>query len=338
MISVGIVGYGYWGPNLLRAFSRCRGARVKAVCDSSTEHLVAARHHDPALLLATSFEELLADPAIDAMVIATPVASHFELALAALRSGRHVLVEKPMTATSEEATRLVEEAARRRLTLMVDHPYVYSTAVRKIAELLDGGGIGELYYYDSVRINLGRFRSDVDVMWDLAAHDLAILDFLTGRQPRRVSVTGASHFGGGLHDIAYLSMFYGDVFLAHVHVNWCAPVKVRRTLLGGSRQMIVYDDLEPSEKVKVYDRSVALAHDERQVRIGYRAGDVWTPHLEVADALEEAATDFVHCVNHGARPRSSGEMGLRVVRLLEAASRSLHGDGQPVEIPADAFG
>ncbi len=337
MISVGIVGYGYWGPNLSRAFAACRGAQVKAVCDLSPERLLAARHHDPLLLLATSFEELLADPAIDAIVIATPAASHFELAMTALRSGRHVLVEKPMATSSEDATRLVEEAARRHLTLMVDHPYVYSNAVRKIGELLNEGGIRELYYYDSVRINLGRFRSDVDVIWDLAAHDLAILDFLTEQQPRRVSVTGASHFGGGLHDIAYLSMFYGDSFLAHVHVNWCAPVKVRRTLLGGSRQMIVYDDLEPSEKVKVYDRRVSLEQDERQARIGYRAGDVWAPHVEVADALEAAATDFIHCVNHGARPRSSGEMGLRVVRLLEAASRSLHDDGQPVDLPAEAL-
>ena len=242
----------------------------------------------------------------------------------------HVLLEKPMTSGSTTAARLIEEARRRRLTLMVDHTFVYTPAVRKIAELIRGGEVGDLYYYDSVRINLGRFQSDVNVLWDLAAHDLAILDFLTGGQPASVSATGARHLSGESHSIAYVSLFYPSGLLAHIHVNWLSPVKVRRTLLGGSRRLIVYDELEPSDKVKVYEHDLAL--ECRQKQIGFRAGDMWAPRLEVGDTLEAVARHFLECVASGAGPDTGGAFGLRVVRILEASTESLLAGGRPVAL------
>jgi predicted dehydrogenase len=338
MIGVGIVGCGYWGPNLIRAFTETVEARVVAVCDLCQERLVAVQRRYPWVRATTSFDDLLAGGDLDAIVIATPVATHFDFALAALRSHRHVFVEKPMAHNSEAAARLVDEAARLRLTLMVDHPFVYTSAVRKIGDLIRGGEIGDLYYYDSVRINLGRFQSDVNVLWDLAAHDLSILDTLTGRGPAAASATGARHLDGTAHNIAYLTLFYDDALLAHVHVNWLAPLKVRRTLIGGSRRMIVYDELEPSEKVKVYDRGVSVSGNDaesREMRIGYRAGDMWAPRLEVKDALETAAAHFAACIGAGTRPLSDGESGLRVVRQLEAATQSLHANGRPIPMIAE---
>ncbi|HYL78872.1 MAG TPA: Gfo/Idh/MocA family oxidoreductase [Bryobacteraceae bacterium] len=338
MINVGIVGCGYWGPNLIRAFTEVSDARVIAICDISADHLAAMHRRYPALRTTTNFDDLLAAPDLDAIVIATPVATHFDFAMAALRSHRHVLVEKPMASSSDDAARLVDEAARQRLTLMVDHPFIYSSAVRKIGELIRAGDLGDLYYYDSVRINLGRFQSDVNVLWDLAAHDLSILDYLIGTPPARISATGARHLEDTAHNIAYLTLFYDSGLLAHAHVNWLAPLKVRRTLIGGSRRMIVYDELEPSEKVKIYDSGAApSANDDvsREMRIGYRTGDMWAPRLEVKDALETAAAHFIACIAAGTPPLSGGESGLRVVRQLEAATQSLYADGRPVPIVAE---
>jgi predicted dehydrogenase len=269
------------------------------------------------------------------VVIATPVQHHFELAMGALRAGKHVLVEKPMTSTSEQASRLIEEAAARRLVLMVDHTFVYTGAVRKMRELTEAGELGDIYYYDSVRINLGLFQHDVNVLWDLAVHDLSIMDFVLRKQPVAVSATGLAHVQGRPENIAYMTMFFDGSLMAHVHVNWLSPVKVRRTLLGGSRRMVVFDDLEASEKIKVYDRGISLnpsAENVYQMLIGYRAGDMWAPQLAVSEALSVEAAHFVACVRDGATPMTDGEAGLHVVRLLEAATESMAHQGRPVPL------
>jgi len=273
------------------------------------------------------------------VVIATPVAAHYDLARTALEAGKHVLLEKPFTSTAEQAERLIELAAVRGLVLMVDHTFVYTGAVRRIRELAAQGELGDIYYYDSVRINLGLFQHDVDVMWDLAVHDLSIMDYVLQRRPRAVSATGLAHVPGSPANIAYLTMFFDAPVIAHVHVNWLAPVKVRQTLIGGSRRMIVYDDLEASEKVKVYDRGISVNPSPEnlyQMKVGYRAGDMWAPQLAVTEALHTEAVHFLDCIDRGLQPETSGEAGLRIVRLLEAATASMGSQGRPVEIATGA--
>jgi predicted dehydrogenase len=337
MIGIGVIGYGYWGPNLVRNFAECAGAAVRVVCDLRDDRLMQVSRRFPAVRVTTEAADLINDPTVDAVVIATPVQYHFDLALAALRAGKHVLVEKPMASTSDEASRLVNEAATRNLTLMVDHTFVYTGAVRKMRELTESGELGTIYYYDSVRINLGLFQPDVNVLWDLAVHDLAIMDFVLQQQPVSVSATGLAHLPGKPENIAYLTMFFEGNLIAHVHVNWLAPVKVRRTLLGGSRRMIMFDDLEASEKIKVYDRGLSLSgtptpENLHQLQIGYRSGDMWAPQLAVSEALSVETAHFVECVQQRTRPITDGEAGLRVVRLLEAATESMAQQGRLVTI------
>lgn len=334
MLSIGVVGYGYWGPNWVRNLAELPGARLSAVCDLRPERLAAVATRYPSVRVSTNTQDLLSDPTLDALVIATPVTSHFTLALQALRAGKHVLVEKPLTTTVAEAETLIEEAARRRLILMVDHTFVYTGAVRKIRELVASERLGGLYYYDAVRVNLGLFQHDVNVLWDLAVHDLSIMDYVLGKQPVAVAATGMAHING-LEDIAYLTCFFADKLIAHLHVNWLAPVKLRRTLIGGTRQMVVYDDLEPSEKVKVYDRGVNTANDAEgvyQMLVGYRMGDMWAPQLDMTEALRIEGLHFVDCLQTGRRPLTDGEAGLRVVQILETATRSLRAGGQPLEL------
>jgi predicted dehydrogenase len=334
-----VIGFGYWGPNLVRNFAETPGARISYVSDFSADRLAAAARRYPGIATSTSARELIESPDVDAVVIATPVDTHFDLALAALQAGKHVLVEKPLTASSEQAMRLIEEAERRRRVLMVDHTFAYSSPVAKMRELTAAGELGDIYYFDSVRINLGLFQRDVNVLWDLAVHDLSIMDFVLGRHPAAVSATGLAHVDGRPENIAYLTLFFPDKLLGHVHVNWLAPVKMRRTLLGGSRRMVVYDDLEASEKVKVYDRGISLNPSPEniyQMLIGYRAGDMWAPQLPVREALSIEAAHFVDCIDHGTRPMTDGEAGLRIVRLLEAASRSMAERGRLVDIKAGA--
>ena len=340
MITIGVIGYGYWGPNLVRNFAETAGARVGFVCDLSEPRLAVAARRHPGIRTSQDPRELIDDPGVDAVVIATPVHMHFELAMAALRAGKHVLVEKPLTSTSEHALRLLDEAARRRLVLMVDHTFVYTGAVAKMRELVVAGELGEIYYYDSVRINLGLFQHDVNVLWDLAVHDLSIMDFVLDRQPVAVSATGLAHVAGEPENIAYLTMFFADRLIGHVHVNWLAPVKVRRTLLGGSRRMVLFDDLEASEKVKVYDRGISLnpsVENLHQMMIGYRTGDMWAPQLPVREALSVEATHFVDCVARLQQPITDGHAGVRVVRLLEAATQSLAAQGRLVDVATGAL-
>ncbi len=335
MIGVGVIGYGYWGPNLVRNLIECPGAETRVVCDMQPDRLSQVRRRYPTLKTTSSVGELIADATVDAVVIATPVNHHFEFALAALRAGKHVFVEKPMASTSAQAAQLIEEALARRLVLMVGHTFVYTGAVRKIRELSLSGDLGEIYYYDSVRINLGLFQHDVNVLWDLAVHDLAIMDYVLSQRPVAVSATGFAHLPGEPENIAYMTMFFEGRLIAHVHVNWLSPVKMRRTLLGGSRRMVVFDDLETNEKVKIYDRGVSVnpsPENVYQMLIGYRTGDMWAPRLEVAEALSVEMAHFVQCIDKSEVPVSDGEAGLRVVRLLEAASESMVHQGRLIEV------
>lgn len=334
-VGIGIIGYGYWGPNLVRNFFETATARVIAVSDLSEQRLAAVRARYPTIRTTTDYRELLKDPTIDAILVATPVATHFPLANEALKAGKHVLVEKPIASTAEQTAVLIDEARKRDLTLMVDHTFVYTSAVRKIDELVKSGDVGDIYYYDSVRINLGLFQSDVNVLWDLAVHDLTIMDVVIPAKPLAVSATGISHVPQKPENIAYLTMYFDNNVIAHIHVNWLAPVKLRRTLISGSRRMIVYDDIEPSEKIKIYDRGITVSDTETMYKylIGYRTGDMHSPQLEVSEALKVEAAHFVECIRSRKRPISDGESGLRVVRILEAASQSLKQRGAPVELP-----
>ena len=335
MIRVGVIGYGYWGPNLVRNLAETPGAELTAVCDGREERLQLARKRYPGIETYADPAGLIGDPDLDAVMIATPVSTHYEFALAALRAGKHVLVEKPMTRRASEAGHLIAEAAARGLTLMVDHTFIYTGAVRKIKELIDNGSLGQMYYYDSVRVNLGLFQHDVNVIWDLAVHDLSIMDYLLPARPEAVSATGIGHVAGSAENLAYMTFFFPGNTLAHIHVNWLAPVKVRQTLIGGSRKMIVYDDIEPSEKVKVYDKGITVGDTPDvlyQQRIGYRSGDLWVPQLDMREALALEMREFVAAVEEKRKPLSDGESGLRVVRLLEAATVSMRERGRLVGV------
>ena len=335
MTNIGVIGYGYWGPNLVRNFAEVPGSTLIAVSDLRPERLEQAHSRYPMITTGTDYRALLDDKRVDAVVIATPVSTHFELAMQALRANKHVWVEKPLAATSEQALQLIEEAARRRLVLMVDHIFVYTGAVRKIHELVTKNHLGEVYYYDSVRINLGLFQHDVNVLWDLAVHDLSIMDYVLPAQPCAVSAVGLSHVPKSIENIAYLTLLFKENLIAHIHVNWLAPVKVRRTLIGAATNMIVYDDLEITEKVKVYDRGITINNSPEsryQMLVGYRAGDMWSPQLNMTEGLRTAVLHFIDCIATGERPITDGESGLRVVRILEAATRSMMERNKVVEL------
>jgi len=334
MIGVGVIGYGYWGPNLVRNFVEAPQARVIAVADLRSESLAQIGGRYPTIKTTTDYRSLLSDAEIDLIVVATPVSTHFELAMQALHAGKHVLVEKPLAATVEQGERLLEEAGRCHRLLMVDHTFVYTGAVRKIKEVLDSGELGQLYYYDSVRVNLGLFQRDVNVLWDLAVHDLSILDYVLDVRPCAVSAMGIAHIPGQPKDVAYMTCMFESNLIAHLHVNWLSPVKVRRTLIGGARQMVVYDDLEPSEKVKVYNKGITLNNGEGkyELLVGYRAGDMWAPQLATREALRAEVSHLLDCIAHERPPLTDGQCGLRVVRILEAATQSLCQRGRPVEL------
>lgn len=340
-IQIGVVGYGYWGPNLVRNYMETPGAKVLTVSDLETERLKLVKIRYPTIETTTRYEEVIANKSIDAIVIATPVSTHFEMALQALRAGKHVLVEKPLAQTAEQAAQLIKEADQRGLALMVDHTFVYTGAVRKIRELVASDELGEIYYYDSVRINLGLFQHDVNVLWDLAVHDLAIMDYVLNAFPVAVSATGISNVPGQPENIAYMTLYFESNLIAHIHVNWLAPVKVRRTLVGGSRKMVVYDDLEPSEKIKVYNKGITVNQNPDnllRMRVDYRIGDMWAPQLDRTEALRAEADHFIHCINNKECPLTDGQAGLRVVRILQAASQSIAERGRPVELGAGATG
>lgn len=334
MLNIGVIGYGYWGPNLVRNFAEASGAQVTMVADSNPKRLELVKKRYPALETVSVPYELINSSNVDAVVIATPVVSHFDLAMKALQAGKHVLVEKPMASSAEQAQQLIDEAAKRHLVLMVDHTFVYTGAVRKIAELVHSGEIGDVLYYDSTRVNLGLFQHDVNVIWDLAVHDLSIIEYVVNKEPRAVSATGISHVNGQPENIAYLTIYYDDNVIAHVNVNWLAPVKLRQTFIGGSKKMIVYDALEPIETVKIYDKGIDLTNTEDiyKTLISYRTGDMYSPKLDGTEALMREANHFIDCITSGKRPETDGAAGLRVVKILEAATQSMRQRGGVVEL------
>lgn len=329
MIRVGVIGYGYWGPNLVRNLAECDDARVTTIADLRPDRRALAARQHPGARIVEDPAAILGDTGVDAVVVATPITTHFELAKRALEAGKHVLVEKPLAHTVEHAKSLIDLALRGNLTLMVDHTFVYTSAVRRVKEMLDSGGLGRVHYFDSVRVNLGLVQSDVNVLWDLAPHDFAIMDYWLDKRPAAVSAFGSSHVNG-LEDIAYVTLLFQDNTIAHFHVNWLAPAKIRRIIVGGSRKMVVYDDMETSEKVKVYDKGVTMGGaDPYQTRVQYRSGDMFSPHLDTTEALRVEGQHFIDCVARRTRPLTDGEAGLRVVELLEAAGRSLRMGGAP---------
>ena len=332
-ISVGVVGYGYWGPNIVRNLNALDGCDVAAVCDRSATALGRARKSHPWLHLTADPDEVFDSPDIDAVAIVTPVWTHFELARRALQNGKHVFVEKPFTSSSEQAEQLIELADRKNLRIMVDHTFLFSGAVRKIRELVDNGTLGRLYYFDSTRVNLGLFQHDVSVIWDLAPHDLSIMDYIVGQQPEAVVATGGNHFNE-LADMAFITVYFPGSLTAHINVNWLSPVKVRTTLIGGCEKMLVWNDLEPDEKIKVYDRGVKITNGQSvyDLLVSYRSGDVWGPKVDATEALRSELTYFLDCIATGRDPSNGGAAGLRVVRLLEAAEESLRHRGRLVAL------
>ena len=338
VIKIGVIGYGYWGPNLVRNMFEVPDTSVVAVSDMRWDRLRHVSSRYPSLFVSTDYRNLIDDPDIDAIAIATPVHAHYELALEALQAGKHVFIEKPMTSTSEQALRLIDEADRRNLVVMVDHTFVYTGAVRKIKQVVASGMLGDVYYYDSTRINLGLFQRDVDVIWDLAVHDLAIMNYILPSVPCAVAATGINHVMGGTENLAYLTVFFELNLIAHVNVNWLSPVKIRRTLIGGSKQMIVYDDMEPSEKVKIYDKGITVTNGSDslyQAMVNYRSGDMFAPQLDVSEALKVELQHFVDCIENGAAPITGGLAGLQVVRILESASQSMRQRGKLIELDPD---
>jgi predicted dehydrogenase len=333
MINIGVLGYGYWGPNVVRNLHSLDGCHVAAVCDRSPAALKRVRQAYPDIAVTTEPSELLTSPKIDAIAVVTPVWTHFELAKAALENGKHVFVEKPFTATTQQAEELIDLGIRNNLTIMVDHTFLFSGAVRKIRQLVDEGVLGSLYYYDSTRVNLGLFQHDVSVIWDLAPHDLSIMDFLIQEKPEAVIATGESHLND-VTDVAFITIYFPGNTIAHVNVNWLSPVKVRTTLIGGRKKMLVWNDLEPDEKIKVYDKGAQISNgDSRyELLVSYRSGDMWAPRVEQAEALKVELNYFLECVSKGDTPLNDGMAGARVVRILEAADQSLKARGRAVEL------
>jgi predicted dehydrogenase len=326
MLRIGVIGYGYWGPNIVRNFSTANGSEVKMVCDMNQQTLKKVKKAYPQINVTDNIDELIKNPEVDAIAIATPVFTHHDLAKKALEEGKSVFLEKPFTYTVAEAEDLVELAAKKNLKLMVDHTFLYTGAVRKIRQLIDDGILGNLYYFDSVRVNLGLFQHDVNVVWDLAPHDISIMDYIIGEKPQAVVATGVGHFGRGLEDIAYLTFYYDHNIIAHINVNWLSPVKVRTTLIGGEKKMLVWNDLEPDEKIKIYDKGVKVKTKEGQYNllVDYRSGDMWAPKVEQTEALKLMAEKFVDYVKNGGTVVNDGIAGLNNVKMLEAANKSLN--------------
>jgi predicted dehydrogenase len=337
-LSVGIIGAGYWGPNLIRNFSACPLTEVAAICDANPARLEAIGRTYGHLKLVSSVDQLL-EMGLDAVAIATPVSTHYPLAERCLEAGLHVLVEKPLTATVREAQALIELAARRGRILMVDHTYLFNNSVRRIKEIIENDELGELYYVDSVRINLGLFQHDINVIWDLAPHDLSIVDHVLGYCPRSISAWGCAHANPGIEDIAYVNVDYGDRMMANFHVNWLSPVKVRQMIFAGSKKGLIFNELNTTEPIKVYDRGISVgesAEQRQKLMVSYRSGDVWSPHIEPGEALLAMVTHFAKCIRGEEEPISDGHLGLRVVRLLESATRSIRAQGGRVVLSGAA--
>ncbi|MBZ5706051.1 MAG: Gfo/Idh/MocA family oxidoreductase [Acidobacteriia bacterium] len=324
MVKFGVIGYGYWGPNVVRNLQTLEGAQVVAVCDKSSAARRRVHKTYPNVYVTADASELMSSPDIDAVAVVTPVWTHFELAKEALENGKHIFVEKPFTSNVAQAEKLIDLALQKNLKIMVDHTFLFTGAVKKIKQLLQEGSLGKLYYYDSTRVNLGLFQHDVNVVWDLAPHDLSIMDYLIEKSPEALVATGQTHLNG-FEDVAFITLYFPEQVIAHVNVNWLSPVKVRTTLIGGEKKMLVWNDLEADEKIKVYDKGVKITNQEGlyELLVNYRSGDMWAPQLEQVEALRQELAYFVDCISHNRTPFNDGAAGLRVVRMLEAANESL---------------
>ena len=333
MIGIAVVGYGYWGPQIVRNFHNLETSQVTAVCDKSPKALRRVQQAYPEIKVSQDITDVLRSGNNDAVAIVTPVCSHYELAKAALENGKHVFVEKPFTCKASHAAELIELAERKNMKIMVDHTFLFTGAVKKMRQLINDGTLGELYYYDSVRVNLGLFQHDVNVLWDLAPHDLSIMDYLIPEKPEAVVATGETHLNG-VADVAFMTVYFPRKIIAHINVNWLSPVKVRTTLIGGEKKMLVWNDLEADEKIKVYDKGVQVSSGEGvyELLVSYRSGDMWAPKIERIEALQNETAYFVECVTDNKKPINDGEAGLRVVRMLEAADKSLKEKGKIVTL------
>ena len=333
MIRMGVIGYGYWGPNIVRNFNHTEGMTISSICDLNPNMLKRAKKFYPNIELTSDMNDILSSPNIDAVAVVTPVATHFDLAKKALENGKYVFVEKPFTQTVAQAEELIELADRKKLKIMVDHTFLFTGAVRKIKQVIDEGILGDLYYFDSMRVNLGLFHHDANVIWDLAPHDFSIMDYLIKETPKAVVATGRAHFNHGLEDVAYITLFLSNNMIAHFNINWLSPVKVRTTLIGGDKKMLVWNDLDADEKIKVYDKGVEVKNGEKyDLLVSYRSGDMWVPKIDQIEALKLEAEYFVECMTNGKIPMNDGRAGLRVVKMLEAANQSLKNKGEMVSI------
>jgi predicted dehydrogenase len=332
-MNFGVIGYGYWGPNIVRNLMSTENVHVRAIADFSPAARSRAQKAYPGVTVTADALEVIKSPDIDVVAVISPVWTHYELTRQALENGKHVFVEKPFTSTAAQAEELINLAAQKNLKIMVDHTFLFTGAVKKIAQLVEEGALGNLYYYDSTRVNLGLFQHDINVLWDLAPHDLSIMDHLIKSSPEAVVATGQGHLNGH-EDVAYMTIYFPGKVIAHINVNWLSPVKVRTTLIGGEKRMLVWNDLEADEKLKIYDKGVQITSKEGvyDLLVSYRSGDMWAPQLEQVEALRQEMTYFVDCVSNGTEPFNNGIAGLRVVKMLEAATESLKQRGALVRL------
>lgn len=333
-MNIGIIGLGYWGPNLVRNFSNIGNVELKKAVDSRSEREINLNKLCPSAIFSTNADDILNDPDIDAVVIATPVYTHYEFAKKALLNNKHVLIEKPMTSGIDEANELIDISLKKKLVLMVDHTFLYTGAVQKIKQLIETREIGNIKYFDSTRINLGLFQQDINVLWDLAPHDISILNYLVNEKPYSVNANGVSHTHNGIENIAYITVNYESGFIAHFSCSWTSPVKIRMMLIGGDKKMIVYNDLEPTEKIKVYDSGYIHKTDEekKKILVDYRTGDIYTPKIDTKEALAGMASDFVSAVLNNTTPVSDYKSGLEVIKILEASQNSIKNKGKEILI------
>jgi predicted dehydrogenase len=334
MINLGVIGYGYWGPNVARNLNSCGAANLVAICDLNEKRLNLAKSTFPFIRVSSNPKELLNSDDIQAVAIVTPVFRHYELAKAALENGKHVFVEKPFTSNAEQAEELINLAHKKNLIIMVDHTFLFTGAVRKIREIVNSGELGSLFFYDSTRINLGLFQHDINVIWDLAPHDFSIMNYVLDKYPVAISAQGADHFGTGIEDVAYIAAHFSNGLIGHFHCNWLSPVKIRKTLISGDKKMLVWDDLESDEKIKIYDRGVEFKNGDgiHKLLVSYRSGDMYAPRISGTEALQIEAGYFMECIEKNIEPHNNGEAGLKVVKMLEATDKSLKAGGEKIKI------
>jgi predicted dehydrogenase len=328
MLMIGVVGYGYWGPHIVKNFSSIPGVAVASVCDIEQRALYKVKKQYEGMHITRDYNEIINSSVIDAVAIVTPVSTHYEIAKKALLSGKHIFIEKPFTASSAEAEELIELAEKNNLIIMVDHTFLFCGAVKKIKQLIDDDVLGELYYFDSIRINLGLFQKDVNVVWDLAPHDLSIMHYLIGKEPVGLATTGISHFNDDIENVAYITVYFPGNLIAHINISWLSPVNVRTTMIGGHKKMVVWNDLNEDEKIRVYDRGVENGNGAdrdkmNSLRTNYRTGDMWSPWFEDVEALRSEAEYFVECVDKNKKPINDGANGLRVVKMIESSMKSM---------------